>query len=253
MARLLLAADVGQGVDIPLGGLLRGRRSRRAGSGAESVTGSGYRRTSLIPWERSMGHGLSRHVSGMSALGHVPRSRSVSLRGSRFLGRLAPSWPPPFLTPAAFLARRARPLRGGTGVAPACSREARPLRSDVLRRVAGARRERGVGLAVGDVGTEAAFLQHDGRPSPGRGRAPSAGAWPTARPRPRLGWAKTPAPGRQVMVEQLAPPTGERPAVRALLQVGPVAPVLGDDLLAVGRIDPDDAGQAEQLRAPAPA
>ena len=121
--------------------------------------------------------------------------RRPSWPSGRLLGRPAPSWPPPPSSPVAgpaFLAapaRLGRPWRFFTG-GPAARRSASSsaARSGVMPVDRVALAQRGVGLAVGHVGTEAALLEQDRRRrSPGRPRARAAAARP--RPGPGGSWA----------------------------------------------------------------
>ena len=108
--------------------------------------------------------------------------------------------------------------------------------------------EGGVVLAVGDVLPEAALLDHDRRTGDGVG----------AELLERRGGGGTAAllglgVDRERLVEGDVEDLGlglQRARVGALLQVGPVATVLGGDLLALG-VGADHAGQREQLARPA--
>ena len=107
--------------------------------------------------------------------------------------------------------------------------------------------QRGVGLAVGDVGPEAAVLHHDrlARGGVGAELAQRRRGRGLAAPPLRLG------EDPQRLVERAVnswSSVGEAAAVGALLDVGPVAAVLRGDLGAVGRVGADDAGQRQQAQ-----
>ena len=111
-----------------------------------------------------------------------------------------------------------------------------------------AARHRGVGGAVGDVGTEAAVEHADRRAGLGVHAELGERRLRHAGPGRCFGWAKIASASASVTVKSWSSRL-EAAAVGALLQVRPVATVLRGDLVAVG-VGADDARQRQQLRAP---
>ena len=135
-------------------------------------------------------------------------------------------------------------LGAGADGAPFGQQLDRPLRGDRLGRVALAQRR--VGLAVGDVGAEPAVPEHD--------RLAGSGVVAELAQR-RRGRARRPAPGFRLREQLPGLVQGDRehlllglqrPAVRTLLDVGPVTAVLGGHRLAVDLAQGPRQGQQPQ-------
>ncbi len=139
------------------------------------------------------------------------------------------------------------------GVAADLEQLGRPLVGDGLDLVALA--QRGVGLAVGDVEAEAAVLEHHGLARHGVDAELAQGCRGGLAPA-LLGLGQDlERPGQLdgedllLVLERAGLGLGGAVLVdEVLLEVRPVAPVHGEDLVAVGRIDTDHPGQRQELQ-----